>query len=98
MVVKADEESTTEGIKYNSEDEDDEDDKDKDEDSEKEENEFFYFFDCIGCKNTFREKANLYKHIKTIMICRLPMIAYDACCLWLPVIRSFSKLSKLFLV
>ena len=64
MVAKVDEEATTEGIKYNSEDEDDEDDDNKDEDSEKEDQELFYFFDCVGCKNTFREKANLYTHIE----------------------------------
>ena len=63
MVAKVDEEATTEGIKYNSEDEDDEDDDDKEEDTDKEDQELFYIFDCVGCKNIFREKADLYKHI-----------------------------------
>ena len=62
--TKADEEATTEGIQYNSEDEDDEDDDDKEEDTDKEDQELFYFFDCVGCKNIFREKADLYKHIE----------------------------------
>ena len=50
LVAKADEEATTEGIKYNSEDEDNEDDDDKDEDFKKEDQELFYFFDCVGCQ------------------------------------------------
>ena len=55
MVAKADEE----GIQYNSEDEDDEDDDDKEGNTDKEYQELFYFFDCVGCKNIFREKADL---------------------------------------
>jgi hypothetical protein len=62
VVAKLDEEATTEGIQYNFEDEDDEDD--EDEDTDKEDQEFFYFCDCVGCKNIFREKADLYKHIE----------------------------------
>ena len=56
--TKADEEATTEGIQYNSEDEDDEDDDDKEEDTDKEDQELFYFFDCVGCKNMIAYDRN----------------------------------------
>jgi hypothetical protein len=37
---------------------------DEEEDTDKEDLELFYFFDCVGCKNIFIEKADLYKHIE----------------------------------
>ena len=68
VVAKADKEATTDGIQYNSEDEDDgdddEEDDEEDDDSDEEDQELFYFFDCVGCKNIFREKADLLKHIE----------------------------------
>ena len=65
---------------------DDEDDDDKEEDTDKEDQELFYIFDCVGCKNIFREKADLYKQIENcqdmqiaydFLYCISPMIAYD---------------------
>ena len=32
---------------------------DEEEDTDKEDQELFYFFDCVGFKNIFREKAHL---------------------------------------
>ena len=71
VVAKADAEATTEAVQYHpkspeeDEDKDDEEeDRESDEEySDEEDQEIYYFFDCIGCKNIFREKADLYKHI-----------------------------------
>ena len=69
-VSKADAEATTEGVPYDpksqvdDKDEDDDEDDDSDKEfSDEEDQELYYFYDCIGCKNIFRKKEDLYKHI-----------------------------------
>ena len=49
------------------EDPDEEEDVDKDEDVDVDDFdlELFHFFDCIGCKAIFREKADLLHHVTT---------------------------------
>ena len=69
--AQAEGETTTKRVQYNSKDVNNEDYKDSnDEDSDEEDQESFYFYDCIGCKNKFKDKADLYKHIANCH-CRL---------------------------
>ena len=53
----------TERIQYNSKDENNEDDEDSNnEDSDEQDQESFYIYDCVGCKNIFRDRDDMNKY------------------------------------
>ena len=60
-------EKTDAEVVYDEEDpdEEDDDDEEEEEDADDLDLELFHFFDCIGCKAIFREKADLLHHVTT---------------------------------
>ena len=75
--TKADEEATTEGIQYNSEDEDDEDDNNEEEDTEKKTRNCSISLTVSDVRISSEKRPTYTSTLRIVRIYRLPMISYD---------------------